>query len=130
LVAVNFQKIVNWSPKIFKICKLVPDFILKLLYPNDFFFKKWWHFNWSIWIAKILIFLEFLITLSIYEAWIRVQVQYNTGTQIREFYNSGYDTAKVCQQKFYTKTYMHLKYLNKTNINYSSLLYYYKSHNF
>jgi len=37
---------------------------------------------------------------------------------------------KIRYHKFYTKTYMHVKYLKKINIDYSSLLYYCKSHNF
>jgi len=36
----------------------------------------------------------------------------------------------IRSQMFYNKTYMYVKYLKKINIDYSSLLYYYKSHNF
>ena len=32
--------------------------------------------------------------------------------------------------KIYNKTYMYVKYLKKINIDYSSLLYYYKNYNF
>ena len=61
-------------------------------------------------------------------------------------YGCGYDTIQVCGYtiflkfrirygydtltKICNKTYMYVKYLKKINIDYSSLLYYYKSYNF
>jgi hypothetical protein len=36
---------------------------------------------------------------------------------IQIFLNLEYDTAKIRQQKFYTKTYIYVKYLKKINID-------------